>query len=89
MVRKFETERTEDVEGAAKALYAKGKSIRAISEQVGASRSYIHRILMRARTEHLAAMVSQRRIAQGNDPLPPGNVISMGAITLHNRRYVH
>ncbi|NHN92408.1 helix-turn-helix domain-containing protein [Acetobacter sicerae] len=89
MVRKFEAERAEDLGKAARALYAKGKSIRAISEQIGASRSYVHRILMRARAEHLAAMVSQRRIAQGNDPLPPGNIISMGAISLHNRRYIH
>ncbi|AQS83629.1 MAG: helix-turn-helix domain-containing protein [Acetobacter aceti] len=89
MVRKFEEERAEDLGKAAKTLYAKGKSIRAISEQIGASRSYVHRILMRARTEHLATMVSQRRIAQGNDPLPPGNVISMGAISLHNRRSFH
>lgn len=89
MVRKFEAERAEDIGKAAKMLYAKGKSIRAISEQIGASRSYVHRVLMRERAEHLAAMVSQRRMAQGNDPLPPGNVISMGAISLQNRRYFH
>ncbi|NHN88426.1 helix-turn-helix domain-containing protein [Acetobacter conturbans] len=89
MVKKFESARAESVEKAALDLYGKGKSIRAISDQIGASRSYVHRLLMRRRTEELTAMVSRRRVAHGNEPLAPGNAISMGAISFHNRRYVN
>lgn len=89
MAKKFDLPRAENVEKAALELYAKGKSIRAISGQIGASRSYIHRLLMKRRTEELRALVSRRRVEHGNDPLPPCNAISMGAIMFHNRRYMH
>lgn len=89
MVKKFEPVRAQTVEKQAVDLYAQGKSIRAISDQIGASRSYVHRLLMRRRTEALKSVVSSVRVREGDEPLPSGNAISMGAIMFHNRRYAH
>lgn len=83
MARKFDDSERERCALALPGCHHERLSVRQTAKRLGVSRSYIHRLSVELGLSQGAMKnVSERRKAQGWEPLAAGNYISCGAIQM-------